>query len=135
VDGSSGFNAELHWPEDEALLFLRKRTPTINITIHDLSALTGSGVAAMASVSSFYIAHRRQDGYAAPTAQDRAQAAGLAVAATGRCPGCNDVTCDPSASLHGLIRPGRRPAATNGAAPECEHTDGKLDFTTCVLNA
>jgi hypothetical protein len=30
VNGSSGFNAELQWPEDEALLFLRKHSPTIN---------------------------------------------------------------------------------------------------------
>lgn len=73
-----------------------------------------------------FIAHRRQDGYAAPTAQDRAQAAGLAAAATGRCPGCDDVTCDSSAILYGLIRPGRRRAAAMAAARECEHTDSKL---------
>jgi hypothetical protein len=34
------FNAKLSWPEGEALLVLRKRSPTINITTQDVSALT-----------------------------------------------------------------------------------------------
>jgi predicted nucleotidyltransferase len=36
----NNFNAELSWPENEALLALRKRSPTINITIQDVSILT-----------------------------------------------------------------------------------------------
>lgn len=36
----NNFNAELDWPEDEALLALRKRSPTINITTQDVSILT-----------------------------------------------------------------------------------------------
>jgi predicted nucleotidyltransferase len=34
------FNAELSWPENEAMLALRKHSPTINITTQDMSALT-----------------------------------------------------------------------------------------------
>jgi hypothetical protein len=36
----NNFNAELSWPENEALLALRKRSPTINITTQDVSTLT-----------------------------------------------------------------------------------------------
>jgi hypothetical protein len=36
----NNFSAELWWPKNEALLALRKRSPTINITTQDVSTLT-----------------------------------------------------------------------------------------------
>lgn len=36
----NNFNDKLSWPRNEALLALRKRSPTINITIQDVSILT-----------------------------------------------------------------------------------------------